>query len=151
MRRALSVPLPGRRALLTIGGLLIFLLAVWLGARVLAPVVAVPMEDALAGSSLHQVHTVDGAVYLGRVSSIGAEALLLREPAVLRPADTDEGDPQFVVQALFADPYNIIGPVAIQRPQIVAVGSVAEGSGLADAYQQAWAGRTPRESIPAPS
>lgn len=150
MTSTLTVPLPGRRALLTVGLVLVFGLALWLGLRVVGPLLAAPTNDALSSSSVHEIHTVDGAVYLGTVVSMGSDALLLEAPAVLRPAEADEAETRLVVQALFGDPYDIAGPVAIQRAQVVALGSVAEGSGLADAYDQAVAGRLPAES-PSPA
>jgi hypothetical protein len=43
----------------------------------------------------------------------------------------------FVVQALFADPYGLGGDVAIATDHVVVVGKIDESSRLAAAYRQA--------------
>lgn len=150
MDRSLTVRIPAMRsfgmALLMVGAVA---LGIFLGMRLGGTLLSDPMGDALAGSELHQVYTVNGTVYLGEIRSRGANEMRLDRPALVRQASGDgSGAGGVFVQALLADPYDIAGSIAIRYEQVVMVGSVDPESQLAAAYRQAIGTET---ASPAPS
>ena len=151
MTRSLTVPLPALRIIVwAVVALLAAIILLLAGARWGMRLVADPLSAALNGD-LQEVHVSNGSIYLGRIVEVGGEEILLADPAVVRRADaTEAAAVDYVVQALLTDPFGVGGPVAVERAQIVMIGSVDLDSALADAYQRAFAEPSSERSSPSP-
>ena len=150
MARSLTIKLPNpRRAALLAGALVLIVVGTFIGVRLGASLLVDPLGGVLGDGDLHQIQLVNGGVFLGRVVQRGPDELRLRDGAFVRQVPNAQGSqPDFVVQALFADPYGLVGDVAVAIDQIIAVGVVDESSSLAAAYREALGISEP---APAPS
>ncbi len=155
MSRSLTVRVPSARGiLLGVLAVVAAIVLVGLGIRVgVAFVVGGPSAQLARGFALQEVHLVNGTVYVGHLVSDDGGFLRLADPAVVRQQTaTQTGDqaaaPQFVVQALFTDPFDLSGDITVPQAQVVLVGNVSADSSLGRAYSQAFQGGTPQ---PTPS
>ncbi len=150
MARSLTISLPGpRRTALLAGALILIVVGTFIGVRLGASLLVDPLGRVLADGDLHEIQLVSGAVFVGRVVQRGPDELLLRDGAIVRQVPNVAGSQtDFVVQALFADPYGLGGDVAIATDHVVTVGVVDESSSLAAAYREALGISEP---APAPS
>ena len=139
MARSLTIKLPNpRRIVLFTGALVLIVVGTFIGVRVGAILLIDPLGAVVADGDLHEIQLVNGQVFIGQVVQRGPEQLRLRDGAVVRQVSSADGSQtDFVVQALFADPYGLRGDVAIAIDQLISVGVVDEGSNLAGAYRRA--------------
>ena len=123
-------------------------LAPWVAAGIVVALAGIVLGGSLVRSGivetvanrgdLLEVHLSTGVILVGRFqeSSEGFLRLSLAANITSGPVATDD-EPQFVVQLLNVDPYDLAGEVLVAHEQVLLAGPVAVGSSLARAYQQA--------------
>lgn len=97
-------------------------------------------QDIDGPGSIHELRLVNGDLLVGEIVERNADAYVVRYPAVLQAAaalPASSAEPDFYVQALTAEPFNIAGPILVPRGHVVFIGRVGAGSALAAAWQRA--------------
>jgi hypothetical protein len=152
MSRSLTLPVPSvRQFLLAVGGVILAIAVVILGAQLGASILSPSrVMDMASEGELHQVQILGGAIYLGTIVGDDDEALRLARPALIRqeqaPGASPGGqEPRIVVQSLATDPYGISADILIPLDNVTLIGVVGPTSSLAGAYRQAM-GVTPAAS-----